>query len=207
MRTARDPSRVIRSAISVNQWLLRTPTVDEVRPVACPVCGAASRPAGGLLGVYGHGLRSRQLRGPLSPEAPPSDSGIQARRYSCQHCPAILSVVPCETLPRRHYAATAIAFALGLYGLAGESHAEVRSQVSTAKVIALKSERRWITLSRWIDAVADRTLFTSLPAMPSDRGRREVAGRAAMALSARAPPSLQTGALAARAFLGAAHMP
>lgn len=198
---------MIRSAISVKQWLLRTPTVDEVRPSRCPVCGAASRPAGGLLGLHGHGLRSRQLRGPLSPEAPPSDSEVQAHRYACQHCPAILTVVPRETVPRRHYAATAIAFALGLYGLAGASHAEVRAQVSTAKVVGVCAERRWITLSRWIDAVAARALFAALPAMPSDHGRREVAARAAMALSARAPPSLQAGALAARAFLGAAHMP
>ena len=60
----------------------------------------------------------RQLRGPPAPGKPPVQTEFLARRYACQHCPAILTVVPRETVPRRHYAATAIALALGLYGLA-----------------------------------------------------------------------------------------
>ena len=39
-------------------------------------------------------------------------------------------MVPSEVMPRRHYAATAIALAIALYGLAGEPHAEVRRRVS-----------------------------------------------------------------------------
>ena len=116
-------------------------------------------------------------------------------------------VVPSETAPRRHYSAPAIAFALALYGLAGESHADVRRRVSPSKIIGVRAQRRWITLSRWASAVASRDLFASLPAMPSDRPRREVAARAAMAIGAHAPPSLQTGAPTERAFFGAAHMP
>ena len=116
-------------------------------------------------------------------------------------------VVPSETVPRRHYAATAIALALALYGLAGEPHAEVRQRVCPSKIVGVAAERRWVTLSRWIDAVSARELFAALPALPEGQGRREVAARAAMAIGAYAPPSLQEGAPAERAFLGAAHMP
>ena len=190
----------------VNRWSQQTPPVEDVRPASCPVCHAASRPAGGPLGLHGHGLRSRQLRGPPAPGAPPGDCVIQARRYACQHCPAILTVVPCETVPRRHYAATAIAFALALYGVCNQSHADVRAQVSPSKIVGVRAARRWSTLSRWIDAVAERALFTQVPAMPSRSPRRDVATRAAMAIGAHAPPSVQTGALEVRAFLGAAQM-
>jgi hypothetical protein len=131
---------------------------------------------------------------------------IEERRYECQHCSAVITVVPCETAPRKHYAATAIAFALALHGLAGQSHAEVRAQVSPSRVVGVSAERRWATLGRWIDAVSACDLFAPLPAMPPDRPRREIARRAAMAIGAHAPPSLQTGSLAERAFFGAAHM-
>ena len=197
---------MIRSKISVKSWLARTPTVDEARPATCPVCGAAARPAGGRLGLHGHGLRDRQHRGPPSPEEAPRAPVILSRRYDCQHCPAVLTVVPSETMPRRHYAATAIALALTLYGVRGQSQAEVRAAVSGDAVVGVSAERRWCTLPRWIDAVAERAIFESLPAMPTGQGRRAVAERAAMAIGAHAPPSLPEGASELRAFVGAAHM-
>ena len=115
-------------------------------------------------------------------------------------------MVPSEVMPRRHYAATAIALAIALYGLAGEPHAEVRRRVSPSKIVGVRAERRWVTLSRWIDAARGGSLFASLPSMPAGQPRRQVAARAAMAIGAHAPPSLQQGALAERAFFGAAHM-
>ena len=198
---------MIRSAISVKSWLRRTPTVEEVRPARCVGCGAAGRPTGAPLGLHGNGLRGRQLRGPPGPDAPAALVVVPVRRYECQHCPAVLVVVPCETVPRRHYAATAIAFALALHGLCDQSHVEVRAQVSPSQVIGVSAARRWCTLSRWIDAVADRTLWPAVPAMPTELPRREVAARAAMAIGAHAPPTAQRGAPEVRAFLGAAHMP
>jgi hypothetical protein len=198
--------RTIRSKIDVARWLLRTPTVDEVCPSHCPICGAAARPPGGKRGLHGHGLRDRQLHGPPKPMEPPRDAMVPARRYLCQHCPTVLTVVPAETVPRRHYMATAIAFALGLFGIAGRSQVEVREQVSTARVVGAAVKRRWVTVSRWIDAVHTRELFEAVPAMPSDLPRREVAARAAMAIGAHPPPMAQQGALEVRAFFGAAHM-
>ncbi len=197
---------MIRSKISVNRWLLELPSVEDVRPAACVVCGAAARPTGGGLCLYGHGLRARQVRGPCAPDEPPRNCVIQERRFQCQRCPAVLIVVPCEIAPRRHYAATAIALALALYGALGQSHAEVRAAVSSDGVVGVRAERRWCTLARWIDAVADRALFPSLPAMPAAQGRRGIAERAAMAIGAHAPPSLPEGAPELRAFVGAVHM-
>ena len=55
--------------------------------------------------------------------------------------------------------------------------------------------------------MAGGTLFASLPAIPAGASRRQVAARAAMAIGAHAPPSLQQGAPEARAFFGAMHLP
>jgi hypothetical protein len=186
--------------------LRRVPTVEEARPAVCVACGAAARPAGGGVGLWGHGLRDRQIRGPTKPGATGRTVVVCARRYRCQRCFLVLIVVPCEVAPRRHYAATAIAFALALYGVLGQSHAAVREAVSDAKVVGVRAEQRWCTLRRWIDAVGDRTLWPALPSMPIASGRRQVAERAAMAIGAHAPPSVPEGAPAARAFVGAMHM-
>ena len=198
---------MIRSAISVKSWLRQTPTVEQVRPSVCVGCGAAGRPAGAGLGLHGHGLRLRQFRGPPSVGAPPRITVLPVRRYQCQHCPAVLTVVPSETVPRRHYAATAIALALALFGLCGRSHSQVRAAVSSDATVGVSATRRWSTLSRWVDAVAARRLFPSMPAMPTEVDRCDIAARAAMAIGAHAPPSLDLGAPEARAFLGAAHLP
>jgi hypothetical protein len=131
---------------------------------------------------------------------------IVARRYRCRHCTAVLIVVPRETMPRRHYAATAIALALVLYGTCGQSHAQVRAAVSSDLVVGVRAERRWATLSRWLDAAADRRIFGGLPVVPQGIGRRAVAARAAMAIGAHAPPSLPEGAPVLRAFAGAVHL-
>lgn len=157
--------------------------------------------------MQGHGRRARQLRGPPAPDAPPEGNPILVRRYECQHCWAILTVVPAETAPRRHYGATAIALALALFGSLGQTQAQVRAAVSSDTVVGVRAERRWHTLARWVDAVGERRLFAALPAMPVEQGRRAIAERAAMAIGAHAPPSVPEGALARRAFVGATQMP
>jgi hypothetical protein len=119
----------------------------------------------------------------------------------------VLVVVPSETVPRRHYTAAAIALALALYGVGRQSHAEVRAAVSSDDKVGVFAERRWCTLSRWIDAVAARALFPAVPLMPGDPPRRVIAQRAAMAIGAHAPPSLLESAPMLRAFVGAAQMP
>lgn len=204
MTTGRDVSRVIRSRISVNRWMECEPSVDAARPATCAVCGAASRPAGRALVLHGHGLRSRQLRGPPSPGSPPRLREVRVRRYACRCCDAVLTVVPREVAPRRHYAATAVALALALVGVLGRSQAEVRAAVSEDVVVGACATYRWRTPSRWVDAVAARALFPDLPATAAAGDRRAIARRAAMAIGAHAPPSLPESAPELRAFVGAA---
>jgi hypothetical protein len=108
----RSKNRIVQAALDVKSWLARPPTVDEVRPGRCPACDAPSRPAGGLLGLHGHGLRERHQWGPLEPSATPSLSGILLRRYLCQSCGAVVVVVPRALVRRRLYSAGAIALAL-----------------------------------------------------------------------------------------------
>lgn len=197
---------IIRSRIDRKRWLLETPSVEEVRPSSCVRCGAAARPAGGPLCLHGHGVRLRQLRGPRSPGEPPWLDVLTVRRYRCQRCAAVLVVGPCDTAPRKHYAATAIALALALFGVSGQTHAEVRAQVSPSPIVGVTAERRWYTMTRWIDAVTARDLFPAVPVMPRDLCRRAVAARTAMAIGAHAPPSLPESAPVLRAFVGVAQM-
>jgi hypothetical protein len=174
--------------------------------VAAERCGVAARPTGGRLWLHGHGKRLRQLRGPRDFDTAPETDTVPARRYRCQRCPTVMIVVPCEVAPRRHYAATAIALALALYGVAGQTQAQVREAVSSPERVCEAAEHRWITLRRWIDAVAERTMWPALPAMPVHGGGRAIAERAAMAIGAHAPPSLPEGAPVMRAFVGAMLM-
>jgi hypothetical protein len=182
--------------------LQEQPSVDDVRPAACVVCEAAARPLGARLVLHGHGLRARQLRGPPLPTQAPTLVVIQARRFRCQRCHAVLVVLPHEAVPRRYYTRTAIALAVTLYGVVGLSHAATRQRVSPLATTGVSAERRWYSLVRWLCAIAERRLFPSLPAT-ADQPRRAAAARAALALGAQAPPSLFSASHEVRAFFGA----
>ena len=93
--------------------------VDRHRPASCSGCGAASRPPGGRIQVQGHGTRPRGLQGPREPGGPPQSRDVEVRRYICVVCDVTMSVFPPDVLPRRRYGATAIAYALSLFGLEG----------------------------------------------------------------------------------------
>ena len=62
-------------------------------------------------------LRERQFRGPTSPGATPTIVVLRVRRYRCQPCGAVLTVVPRETATGRLYTLSAIAWALALFGV------------------------------------------------------------------------------------------
>ena len=131
---------------------------------------------------------------------------IQIRRYVCRSCKAILMVVPRGIARCKHYAATAIAFALGLFGLDGWPQSAVRQAISSWRITSGQNHSTWVTLRRWIAAVADGALWPSLPRVDSSSPARQVAERAAMALSAMAPLPLQSLPMSHRAFHGGAHM-
>jgi hypothetical protein len=196
------PSKIVVSRLDVKTWLAQVPGVDTVRPAACPCCGRASAPPGGRLGIIGHGLRERQQRGPLVAGGAPRLVTVQARRYACG-CGAILTVVPSETLPRRLYTVSAIAWALALFGVEQAPAALVRRRTSPLGIIGATAVAGWATLRRWVRAVRDRHLLPKVRPSPTDFTDRQVAERAAMTAAALAPPALATLEISARSFAGA----
>jgi hypothetical protein len=194
--------RFVQAEVHVKLWTARPPTVDEVRPGRCPACAAPSRPAGGSLGLHGHGLRERHRWGPLEPSATPSLIGVLLRRYLCTSCGAVVVVGPRGVVRRRLYSAGAIALALALFGVAGLAPAEVRRRVSPLRIVGSTAAAGWASLRRWSRAVRARKLFPPVRALPAEATLRQVAARAATTLAACAPGS---GGLAieSAAFLGA----
>jgi len=163
------------------------------------VCSAPSRPAGGHLGLHGHGFRERQLCGPPDADSTPTWLVIQCRRYLCTRCSAILTVVPRGVAPRRHYGHAAIAMALTLWAIAGEPEADIRRRICAWR-ISVESPARWPTLTRWARAARDMLGAPTL-------SLKEAAARAAQLAIGRAPPALRRGPRWAQAFAGGSAMP
>lgn len=157
---------------------------------------------GEALAIVGHGLRDRQLRGPTGVDAAPTVTVVRVRRYKCRRCHALITVVPREVEPRRHYSRPAIALAFARFGLLGESPASVRRAVSPWRVIATSG---WSTLRRWIAAVAGRTLLWAVTAPPGAT-EVQVATRVAQVALAHAPPTLRGAPALALVFAGAVAM-
>jgi hypothetical protein len=120
-------------------------------------------------------------------------------------CGAVLLVVPREVLPRRQYSASAIAFALALWGLVGMTALAVRRRISPAKELGFTAITGWVTLRRWTKAVRQGDLFPSMPSAAPSAPLRAVASLAATALAANADPTTRPLPLEQRAFFGAAH--
>jgi len=169
------------------------------------VCEAPSRPPGGGLGLWGHGLRSRFPSGPPAADAEPVNEEVPCRRYLCLHCDAVIVVVPRGILPRRQYTASAIALALTLWASLGRTPREVRRRVSPSRIVGASRPGRWVTLARWSEAARRGTLFGQV--RPIQAGtRREVAARVAMVIVAEAPPGFMGLGLEVQAFEGGARM-
>ncbi len=152
--------------------------------------------------LWGHGLRTRQVRGPLAPGEKPVLVTVDGRRYQCQICDAVVIVEPRSVLRYRHFSASAIAMALALFGVEDLPAPEVRRRVSPWRTVGHSACGGWITLHRWIDVARQGRL------LPGARHRvagndRAVASRVAHAVAARAPPPWDAP-IAARAFAGAA---
>lgn len=163
------------------------------------MCGEASRPVGGGLGLHGHGLRDRQVRGPLDPDGPPTWVVIACRRYTCTACDAILTVVPRGIAPHRHYGFAAIAMAFALWAIVEAPIAEVRRRVCAWRLTE-ESSTRWPALERWARAARDTLGDASLSLLAA-------AGRAAQIALGRAPPDLRGASEWAQAFAGGSAMP
>ena len=153
------------------------------------VCEVVSWPLGAGLGLWAHGVRQRQQRGPLEPGGKPQTVVFDARRYLCIHCGAILLVVPKGVVPRRHYAGSAIALSLALWALLGLCITEVRERVSPWQVVGAAACGNWASLRRWAEAIRRGALFAKVRSCPAEFSLRQVAERAAATLSAEAIPS------------------
>lgn len=114
-----------------------------------------------------------------------------------------MTVAPSETLTHRLYSASAIAWALALYGLQKLATAAIRKLVSPMLFVGATAAARWLTLRRWCRDVATARLFRGVRRVPGTR--REVAAAAASSLSAYALPTPEPPPLAVLAFHGAAR--
>ena len=158
---------------------------------------------GERLALHGHGVRSRQQRGPPDPAGDSEITDVLLRRYKCTRCGALCATGPSEVLPRYLYSGPAIAWALALFGLLGARIARVRRLVSPFKRVGASAEGRWRTLSRWLQASADGRLFPAL-VLEGSLASRRLAARIATVIAAQAPPSCSHLPHHDRAFFGAA---
>lgn len=199
LKSTQSSSRIVHHALDVKGWLASPPSVESARPGACAVCGEASRPVGGRLGLHGHGRRDRQVRGPLEADAPPTWVVVACRRYTCTACGAILTVVPRGVAPRRHYGHAAIALAFALWAIAGEPIAEVRHRVCAWRISHERSTS-WPALARWARAARDAFGDASMTLAAA-------AARSAQIAIGRAAPPLRHETRWAQAFAGGSAMP
>src|SRR5687768_17558971 len=110
MQADRSSARIIYSDQDLKRWIDGVPSAEAARPARCPACSAPSRPVGAAVVLVGHGLRDRQVRGPLEPAGPPTEITIQVRRYRCRACRAIVVVVPRGVAHARLFSLCAIAW-------------------------------------------------------------------------------------------------
>ena len=194
----RSKRQIIHPEIDVKLWAGAPPSCAAVRPSCCPVCAAASREPGRALVIVGHGLRERSAEGPLAPDALPVATEIQARRYRCRACEAILVVVPRGVGRGYRYTLSTIAWALALWAYERLPAASVRARSSTVKRVGAASATRWASLRRWT-----RCGLALFGIVPDERGTvRERAARIASFIAAHTP--ISTGPVAHDAFYGAA---
>lgn len=195
---------MIRTGVSIKSWMAEMPSVDQVRPSRCAGCGVASRPVGAPIRVHGQGLLARQVRGLLEVGGEPGIWQVAVRRYECQRCGAVMTVVPAEMLARRQYSAPSIALALYLWVVANLPDREARRRVCAWRVRG-RNNRGWAQLYRWCRNAG------SLFPLPRAMSRMAGAARAAVAqvlsmVLALCPPSLSAAPAETQIFEGAARM-
>jgi hypothetical protein len=189
---------LIRTGVAIKSWIAQTPSVDEVRPARCAGCGTASRPVGGRLVVHGQGLLHRQVRGVLEVDGEPGMVEIAVRRYECQSCGAVMTVVPAGMLARRQYSASSIALALHLWLVLGLSDRLVRGRICAWQMRG-RSGRGWAQLYRWAGSAA------SVFGLQRIASAADTAIRVLVTLRAMAPVSLSAAPIEQQIFEGAAR--
>lgn len=193
----------VGSNIEFSVWIASTPTVDEARPAHCPKCDRASRSVSAGLLLWGHGIRARQIRGPVSPDAKADIREVTLRRYVCRNCGAVILVGPKVIRPRHLFLLSSIALALALWSVEKLSASEVRRRVNPYTIVG-PTVFGWLMLRRWAAAIRERRLFTCVPACPPDWPLRRVAQRATETLASLGPSGVSSQSVLSRVCAGAA---
>jgi hypothetical protein len=107
--------------------------------------------------------------------------------------------VPRQVLPRRHFAAGAIALALFDFGKHGATAADAAKRIGSWA----RGPGGWRTLRRWLSAIDAGRLFPCVRGSPTAWSPRQRAERAAMTVAALVPASPDVPD-DARVFAGAA---
>lgn len=128
---------------------------------------------------------------------------VQVRRYRCTACGATQTVVPAEVLTRRLYSASALVWALALWGIDALTAAAVRARVSPWRVVGAASATRWDALRRWARSAKRGALLECVRAVPATWTLRQAAARTAATVASFALPTTEPPSLAALAFRGA----
>jgi hypothetical protein len=189
-------THVVHSSIHVKFWAESVPSVEVARPGRCPCCRGAGRPVGAALGLVGHGLRERQVRGPRSAGGRPQALTIRVRRYRCGQCRAVCTVVPRGVVRRRHFSAGAIGWAFFLVGYEHLTSCEVRDLLGG---LGPSEATSWVTLRRWLSAARRGALLCTRAAASAQQSAEHIA----MALISFAPPDVAMASLGEQAFAGA----
>lgn len=116
------------------------PSVDELRPLSCPLCQEPARTEKGLR-IVGHGTYRRQVLGLIGGCR---DALIWIRRFLCRGCRRTISVLPDNLYPGRWYAGVTILLSLALSLFGNRTDDEIRDRFCDR----LES-RGWKTLERW----------------------------------------------------------
>jgi hypothetical protein len=153
--------------------------------------------------IHGHGLLARQVRGVLDVDGTPAVFLVWVRRYACQACDAVMTVVPAGMLARRQYSACSIALALHLWVALGFSDRVVRSKVCAWQVRG-RNPRGWAQLYRWADQAA-KLFGLPRPVPTLGSGRDAVVGRVLTTLRSLSPVALGAAPIALQIFEGAAR--
>lgn len=148
MRATRYPGTMPDPQADIEHWMT-APPVAEVRPTHCRWCKAASQPVGRPLVLVGHGVRRRQLWGPLQPKGPPRLVEAFVRRFLCRQCQQTMTVGPRQRQRQRLYNASTLLLALALWGLCGMGSVALRALLSPWQGTAPQS---WASLRRWVKA-------------------------------------------------------
>lgn len=161
-------------AVTVEQLCARSvdaPSLEDLRPSHCVVCGQAARNAEGILQLVGHGMYSRQVCGLV-------ETGwiiIWIRRFLCLACGHTMSLMPDWLHPWRWYAGTVIIEALVRHCILLESATAIGVRFGRPEdAVEWRSLRRWrhqllisTTLWRWLG----RRLGVTKPAENRNQGR------------------------------------